>query len=265
MTLRKKLVAVVLAVLIGAFIGTEWFQIKQSEMVVSGCLQLAAAEVPSSSLTELCGKQQQVLSAAALARWSHWLLVAALLSVGLPVLIERCLRRPLAKVQHHVRLMGLGSWGLGTWKCAIPAENLRSNSTCGEVTELADSLRQLGDRLDSSLAQIELSSRRSTMALLATRTERKLDLMREYLSAVRQMVESARHHRQLPPRQVIDNLRFVEREILALEKSLDAEFQCELQRKPNPRLGSSSAVTFRADPETGHFDRDPQPAAGQPA
>jgi hypothetical protein len=231
MKLRKRLVVGIFALLMVGFLGSEWNQKRHASAVVASCLEVAQSETQLPHAEELCAAQQALLASAARDRLLGGLVLTLAITGLIALWLQRAVAKPLQSIIHQVRIMGLGSWGVGT-RHGNASPQRRGIENCDEVFELQVAMRDLDERLHLSVCQIEAVSRRAIMALLSRRTERRLELIREYLASAKQIVESARAHQQLPPRHLLENLAFVEREIADLERSLESDWLAELNHRP---------------------------------
>lgn len=232
MTLRNQLLAVVGAVALASFSVAEWHQSRYASAAVAQCLETAAPHPGDSHVSALCGSQRGLLREAAFFRWGSYAFSLAALWLAGWIWTGQRLERPLRQILQRIRVMEMGRSGPAHPDDSLPL------AEPGETGEIAKALCTLEERLDA-----EAGSRKSA-TLLATRAESRLGLMGEYLCAVREITESARLHQQLPPRRVIENLLFVEREVLELRRSLRTGNREEPGQAPdNP----GQCLSFPAD------------------
>lgn len=260
MKLRNRFVVSVFALTTLVFMGSEWNQTRYSSAVVASCIEVAQLDGRSQHFELLCGQQQMLLATAARDRLIAGLLLTLAITGLVALWLRRAVAKPLQSVLHHVRQMGLGSWGMGAWQCNPTPDRREIAGCCDEVLDLANAVHDLGVRLDLSLSRIEAVSRRSIMALLTRRTERRLELIREYLASAGQTIESARTHQQLPPRRLLEQLAFVEREIVSLERALESDFLEELNHHPLPHSAPPRPEKQKTPAEIALNDPEKQPA-----
>lgn len=267
MTAFRNVHLIAVATLSLTFLCGEWLQHQHASLAVSPCMEAAQVQTAGlrSAVQELCTFQDQAFASATIARWGTFGLTVVVLLLALSAWRRRSIEQPLAWLLDRIQRMGMGSSTDGVTKGVA-----RQPAGLPEVAAVADALVEFNKRLDGALAQMESTSRRTALALVSTRVEHRLELIREYLQAVQGMLESAAQHRLLVPRQAADNLRFVDREILALERALDSQFEAELKRTAPIAQANAARASARRPPVVRPVIRlrdttSKQPAAGHTA
>ncbi|MCW5964325.1 MAG: hypothetical protein KIT83_09820 [Bryobacterales bacterium] len=262
MTAFRSLTTVAVAILAASFLFGEWLQHRHASLAVSRCTEAAqvlTAELRSAG-QELCAVQEWSYTTATLSRWGTFSLTVVVLMLALSIWRRCAMEEPLEWLLHQVQRMGVGRWRDSVAK-DVASQPLQPP----EVAAIADALSELSKRVDDTVVQMETTSRRAALALVSNRAEHRLELVREYLQAVQGMLESATQHQQLVPRQAADNLRFVDREILALKRSMDSEFQDELKRTAPASPANSAPASVRRPTVRRLTTRLRDTAVAQPA
>jgi hypothetical protein len=217
MTLRTTFLSVAGTVALLSLAAMEWRLYHDVGALIASCPDLASHNGLQPQLDSFCTQQATVFRNSQLLRW---------IAIGLALLIcgrmgaiwfQRKLQLGTAAILQQVQSL----LARKSTKAEAPAE--APDPADVQTEEIARALATLEQQIDASLQRIETDAQRTSQAMISSRSVRDLQFIWESIRSAREVLEAARRHQTLPPRQTIEKLLFIEREVLALKKLLDPE------------------------------------------